>query len=908
MKRKIIKYFVLLIICLSFNTVSALALNNQSYIDYPIINTNYSDNITVSGWVMSTAAYDNIKAYIDGQEVNYLYEKEEREDVLNAVQGYGDKNTLPGFKGDIDISAYSSGSHKLKIEFYTNGMIIGSNEKDFNIKESGKIYIDYPTGKIEGTNIQMQGWNVCSSKECNIKVYIDDNEINYDYERVEREDVLNAIKGYGDEIVNTLPGFKGNIDMSLITDGNHTIRVDLLNKNGKVITSSKNNFNLKKYKTTSYIDYPIINTNYSDNITVSGWVMSTATYDNIKAYIDGQEVNYLYEKEEREDVLNAVQGYGDKNTLPGFKGDIDISAYSSGSHKLKIEFYTNGMIIGSNEKDFNIKESGKIYIDYPTGKIEGTNIQMQGWNVCSSKECNIKVYIDDNEINYDYERVEREDVLNAIKGYGDEIVNTLPGFKGNIDMSLITDGNHTIRVDLLNKNGKVITSSKNNFNLKKYKSMGIIDEPSYNYNSYGTNLSVSGWILSESEEYTVQLMINDKIIDNNLTKVKREDVFNYYKNDYNLSNADNIGFKTDIDVSNIKDGDTYITLNIINIKTNEIIFSNKNIFKLKKYNGIMCIDYPIKSNFSSTSNLTVEGWALAESPTSKVKILIDNKEYDTQRIDREDVLNAYQNSYGGNINNPKPGFTSNIPLTSFSEGIHFIRVILYNNMDDEIDEKNLSIFVYSNTYFGIDVSVYQGNINWEQVSKSGIDFAILRLGYGDNFTSQDDKQFINYVNGASQYGIPYGVYLYSYATTIHGVVSLDTDSKSSDSEAYHALRVLNSLNGWQKNNLKLPVFIDMEDNSTIFTGKPILTGIASNFCNILTLNGYKCGVYANKNWLNNYLDSAFLASKYDIWLAHYIDATDYNGLYQIWQYSSTGSLAGIPSQFVDMNVSYKKYW
>jgi len=130
----------------------------------------------------------------------------------------------------------------------------------------------------------------------------------------------------------------------------------------------------------------------------------------------------------------------------------------------------------------------------------------------------------------------------------------------------------------------------------------------------------------------------------------------------------------------------------------------------------------------------------------------------------------------------------------------------------------------------------------------------------------------------------------------------------SDSEAYHALRVLNSLNPWQKEYLKLPVYIDMEDNSTLFTGKPVLTGIASNFCNILSQNGYKCGIYANKNWLNNYLDSGYLASKYDIWLAHYIDSTDYNGVYQIWQYTSTGSLAGIPSQFVDMNISYKKYW
>ena len=637
--------------------------------------------------------------------------------------------------------------------------------------------------------------------------------------------------------------------------------------------------------------------------------MSTGAYDNIKAYIDGEEINYQYEKEARQDVLNAVEGYdASLNQTPGFKGDIDISSYSAGIHKLKIEFYSNDTLLDLNEKDFNIKESGKIYIDYPTGKIEGTSINLEGWSVCSSKTCNLKTYIDDKEVNYNYERIDREDVLNAVKGYGDEKINSTPGFKGVIDASLITDGNHTIRVDLLNKKGKVITTSKNSFNLHKFKTIGIIDDPANNLNLYGTNLTVNGWVLSESDDYSVQILINDKVVANDLNYITREDVYNYYVNDFNISSAENIGFTSNIDVSNIKDGNINISMNVINNKTNEVIFTNQNKFKLKKYNGIICIDYPIKSNFSSTSNLTVEGWALAESRTSKVKVLIDNIEYETQRIDREDVLNAYPNSNNENSDNSKPGFITNTSLTGFSEGIHFIRVILYNDMDDVIEEKNLNIFVYSNTYFGIDVSVYQGNINWEQVSKSGIDFAILRLGYGDNFTSQDDKQFINYVNGVSQYGIPYGVYLYSYATAIHGTVDLNTDSKSSDSEAYHALRVLNSLNPWQKENLKLPVYIDMEDNSTLFTGKPVLTGIASNFCNILSQNGYKCGIYANKNWLNNYLDSGYLASKYDIWLAHYIDSTDYNGVYQIWQYTSTGSLAGIPSQFVDMNISYKKYW
>ena len=324
------------------------------------------------------------------------------------------------------------------------------------------------------------------------------------------------------------------------------------------------------------------------------------------------------------------------------------------------------------------------------------------------------------------------------------------------------------------------------------------------------------------------------------------------------------------------------------------------------------VDYPRSSNFSNDTNLTIEGWELSETSNSTIKVFLDNTEIAVNRYERQDVLNYYPNAYGGAVKNATPGFTTKLSLNNVTAGSHTISIKLYSSFGDLISEVKKVIYVYSNMYFGIDVSSHQGNIDWKSVAASGIDFVIIRLGYGDNISSQDDKKFLENVNGAVSYGIPYGVYLYSYATKLNGTNALNVDSSSVDSEIAHVLRVLSGLNNTQKSQLKLPVFLDMEDDSTMSIGKSALTNMADYFCSNIQNNGYSCGIYANKNWLNNYLDSNYLASKYHIWLAHYTGSydvlSDYTGLYQIWQYTSDGTLDGIYSSGLDMNISLKKYW
>lgn len=190
---------------------------------------------------------------------------------------------------------------------------------------------------------------------------------------------------------------------------------------------------------------------------------------------------------------------------------------------------------------------------------------------------------------------------------------------------------------------------------------------------------------------------------------------------------------------------------------------------------------------------------------------------------------------------------------------------------------------------GIDVSTYQGDIDWDKVKKAGIEFAIIRCGFGSDIASQDDNKFSRNVEGAKRVGIPYGVYLYSYA---------DTDEKL-QSEIKHVLRLIKGLSPFC-------VYLDMEDASTISLGKPRLTQYGLTFCKAIKDAGYVAGIYANQNWCRNYLDiKKFEDAGYSIWCAKFAESKpSINASFDIWQYTSKGRVDGINGN-VDQDIMYK---
>ena len=191
--------------------------------------------------------------------------------------------------------------------------------------------------------------------------------------------------------------------------------------------------------------------------------------------------------------------------------------------------------------------------------------------------------------------------------------------------------------------------------------------------------------------------------------------------------------------------------------------------------------------------------------------------------------------------------------------------------------------------YGIDVSKWNGVINWELVkSDSEISYAIIRCGVGPDDTKWDDPRWMYNADECTRLDIPFGVYLYSYATS-------KEDAKS---EAEHVLRLV------EEYELDYPIYFDMEDERQECLSADELGDIAKTFCDTIQTAGYDVGIYSNTYWYNNVLiDPVF--DQYKKWCAQYNESCTYQGNYTMWQYSDKGQIPGIDS-YVDLNVSYEE--
>ena len=185
----------------------------------------------------------------------------------------------------------------------------------------------------------------------------------------------------------------------------------------------------------------------------------------------------------------------------------------------------------------------------------------------------------------------------------------------------------------------------------------------------------------------------------------------------------------------------------------------------------------------------------------------------------------------------------------------------------------------------IDVSKWNGNVDYKSVKSAGVTGVIIQCGYGMVSTQKDPYFEDNYKKAKAQ-GLKVGAYLYSYAESV-------SDAKK---EANVCLK-------WIKGKkFDLPIYIDMEEEGLTYLGKSTLTKIATKFCKIVEKSGYKSGVYANASWFKSNLNYNSLKKKYSIWLAQYASSRDFNC--DIWQYTDKLMINGKP---FDGNYAYKTF-
>ena len=191
---------------------------------------------------------------------------------------------------------------------------------------------------------------------------------------------------------------------------------------------------------------------------------------------------------------------------------------------------------------------------------------------------------------------------------------------------------------------------------------------------------------------------------------------------------------------------------------------------------------------------------------------------------------------------------------------------------------------------GIDVSKWNGDIDWGTVAASGVQFAIIRTSFGwsnrDKFT---DPKLVNNINGAKSAGIPIGAYHYSYATN--------------PTEAIWEADFFIDRLRWT--SWEYPVCMDMEDKCQLRLNTQQRTDVALTFLDRVASQGYYTAIYSNLNWTRNCFDMSRL-SKHDLWIAQWNGHCSCTLPYGMWQYTDFGSVPGIAGR-VDLDYSYKDY-
>ena len=382
----------------------------------------------------------------------------------------------------------------------------------------GKLYIDTPSNGstyYTPSTINVQGWKMANVSNTSIKAYIDNTEITSStITYYNRKDVTDTIIDYGTATQNPKAGFKFTVDTSKLSAGTHTIKIVLYSGN-TVLTTLNSNFKIDKN----------LHIKYSTHVQYVGW--QDWRQDATTAGTSGQGLRLEAIKIEGINLPEGVtikyqthiqyvgwQAWKTNGEVSGTSGQglrlEGIKIKLEGTKEYSVMYRTHVENLGWQEWCYDGETSGtmgqslrleaiqikivpkvtevktKISIDTPSSQIANTKQLVKGWVMTNIQNTTIKILIDNQEIDLSsLKRTQRQDVINAIKGYGDEdIYNKTPGFEIYVDFSKYSLGTHSITVQVLNS-GKVINTSTKQFTIRQ--------KIEYSTGTYGkTGLAVKG--------------------------------------------------------------------------------------------------------------------------------------------------------------------------------------------------------------------------------------------------------------------------------------------------------------------------------------------------------------------------------------------------------------------------------
>lgn len=311
--------------------------------------------------------------------------------------------------------------------------------------------------------------------------------------------------------------------------------------------------------------------------------------------------------------------------------------------------------------------------------------------------------------------------------------------------------------------------------------------------------------------------------------------------------------------------------------------SDKSVDELVSGSTLTSNDLEFWSFFRQEEKMSEEAKA-AEEADKKKKAEEAKKEEETQETDAEHAKQT--------LIKKENGAEEWIPINPYlTKNEYDYTGLVYQDPIMKYFENSRQI-----SFMGIDVSKEQGVIDYNKVKKSGVDFAMIKVGargYGTGRIIMDDN-FEKNIKGAVDAGLSVGVYFFSQA--INEAEALE-----------EANFVLEKVKDYK---ITYPVAYDMEQITgdtarTAELSQEVKSKIASVFLKTMSDSGYKTVIYGNKEWLLQKINLSLL-SEYNIWLAQEADIPDYPYKFSMWQYSTQGTISGISGK-VDLNISFVDY-
>ncbi len=825
------------------------------------------------------------------------------------------------------------------------------------IETIGQSFIDCPSSqatfvKPAQSQIEIVGWAVSNDAQATVRILLDGTILG-NCSRIKRGDVDVIISpAYGGVELTPNAGFCYTMDSNGIANGNHKITVQQLSRYGEIISISEVEIKIEnqKYQGRMYIDFPNAQDIFvkpDDNkIEISGWAVSNDAQAMVRVLLDRKVLGNC-SRSKRDDIDRLISPeYGGTILSPnaGFCYILDTHGVTPGNHIITVqELSRYGELITEREVQLQIqnrKYQGRMYIDSPNTqdifiKPDDDKIEISGWAVSNDEQATIEISVDGNKLG-NANRTLRQDVdILIAPEYGGKEKTPKAGFEFEMDITQILAGNHRITVQQVSRYGEMISILEVYVRVqnKQYQGTMYVEKPQQSTELVKQEVNmmeIQGWAVSDDRDARIRILLDGTVLENNCSRVQRDDVDRIISPQYGgVYNTPNAGFYKQIDITHLAIGMHVLRIEEISRFGDLIAVSERNIkTRNKQYLGEMCLDTPRNgTSIKVGSNLIVDGWAVAQDETASIEIYVDgNWRASAERYYRPDVV-YFMNKYDGKTVNA--GFGKLISTTGMSIGTHTVTVYEKSRYGDIIGGVGATFVVYTDVVVnptnpstnsnnnslpntapvvnntnvsgskGIDVSQFQGAINWKSVAGSGIKYAMIRAGYrgyGNGGLAEDTKFKKNFGEAVAN-GLKVGVYFYSAAIN-------STEAKK---DAEYVINLLRKY-GYQ-NQVSMPIAIDLELVSGVNTrdknlSKQVRTSIANTFCQTITSYGYTPMVYACKSFLNDNLYANQIP--YDIWVAQYNSKCTYNGRYTIWQYTSSGKVSGINGN-VDCNICYKSY-